>query len=232
MHVQDLGALERSTLRERCLLALRSALTAGRFPPGGHLNEVELATLFGVSRATVREALRHLQQEGLIVVGSRGMLHVRQLNSDEIREIYSVRAALEALAAETLSALDDRRRVGAELQAAVALLDASEGNLPAQIEADLAFHLKLCELSGNRTLVASWRSIAGPIRVTIMHAGLERALHNMAAARHRPIVQAIEVGKPDIARSVVFGHMMQAAERLVQATDAGQQDLIPAARPI
>jgi DNA-binding GntR family transcriptional regulator len=56
--------------------ALRLALTSGRYRPGDHLGEVELATHLGVSRGTVREALRHLQQEGLVTAGNRGMLRV------------------------------------------------------------------------------------------------------------------------------------------------------------
>ncbi len=230
MPIDALCALERSSLRERCLLALRSALTSGRFAPGDHLNEVELAAIFDVSRATVREALRHLQQEGLVASGSRGMLHVRRLDGVDIREIYGVRAALEALAAEALCGLPERRQVTAALRAGLARLRRHEGDLSAQIEADLAFHLKLCELSGNRTLLRSWRSIEGSIRITIMHAGLERALNNMAVERHLPIVDAIERGDGASARAVVFAHMSQAAERLVQALDDRPVDLVdPAA---
>src|SRR3712207_9335000 len=64
--IESLSSLDRSTLRERALEALRSAILSGRYRPGDHLGEVELATHLGVSRGTVREALRHLQQEGLV----------------------------------------------------------------------------------------------------------------------------------------------------------------------
>ncbi len=212
-----IDTLQRSTLRERCLAALRSALTTGRFRPGAHLSEVDLAGKFGVSRATVREALRHLQQEGLVEAGSRGMLHVRRLDARDIRELYSVRAALEALAAEALAIQDQRAPAVTTLRHRLACFGTDGSDLSAQIEADLAFHLTLCELSGNRTLARSWRLIEGSIRMTIMHAGLERALHNMAAARHRPIVDAIESGDAASARKIVFEHMGQAAERLVRA---------------
>src|SRR4051794_41885991 len=69
-----LSSLDRSTLRERALEALRSAITSGGYRPGDHLGEVELASHLGVSRGTVREALRHLQQEGLVTAGERGGL--------------------------------------------------------------------------------------------------------------------------------------------------------------
>ena len=216
MPVTFLASVERSTLRERCLVALRSAITAGELAPGQHLSEVELAGRLGASRATIREALRHLQQDGLVVAGRRSMLRVRQLAANEIRELYAVRAALESLAAEALAARGDRAAAVSALEDAVQRLDRAEGDLPAQVEAALAFHVRLCELSHNDTLLRLWRSLEGPIRVTIMHAGPARALHNMAAARHRPIVAAIDAGDGAAARDVIGRHMAEAAERLVR----------------
>lgn len=80
MSVEPLASLDRSTLRERALDALRAAITAGQYRPGKHLGEVELSTHLGISRGTVREALRHLQQEGLVTAGPRGRLRVNQLS--------------------------------------------------------------------------------------------------------------------------------------------------------
>jgi DNA-binding GntR family transcriptional regulator len=62
MTAEPLTSLDRSTLRERALGALRSAITSGQYRPGDHLGEVELAGHLGVSRGTVREALRHLRR--------------------------------------------------------------------------------------------------------------------------------------------------------------------------
>ena len=59
MTAEPLPSLDRSTLRERALQSLRAAITSGRYRPGDHLGEVELASHLGVSRGTVREALRH-----------------------------------------------------------------------------------------------------------------------------------------------------------------------------
>src|SRR6185503_17509143 len=95
---EPLSNLDRSTLRERALEALRSAITSGQYRPGDHLGEVELASHLGVSRGTVREALRHLQQEGLVTAGNRGMLRVNTVSPREVRELFRVRAALESLA--------------------------------------------------------------------------------------------------------------------------------------
>ena len=95
MTAEPLSNLDRSTLRERALEAVRSAITSGQYKPGDHLSEVALAGHLGVSRGTVREALRHLQQEGLVTAGNRNMLRVSTISPKDVRELFRVRAALE-----------------------------------------------------------------------------------------------------------------------------------------
>src|SRR6476620_3365951 len=102
--------LQKKSLREQALSALRTAITSGEHEPGRHLVETELSEMLQISRGTLREALRQLEQEGLLSAGPRGRLSVRHLDAKEIRDIYSVRAALESLAARTLCVLPDRQR--------------------------------------------------------------------------------------------------------------------------
>lgn len=211
--------LDRRTLREQCLSLLRTAITDGRLPAGSRIVETELSAAFGVSRGTLREALRHLQQEGLLTTGARGLV-VRRFAPSEIRDIFRVRAAIESLAAETVSRRPDREDCVRQLRDALDELRASEGSVTEQAEADLAFHLLLCRLSGNAALVQTWEFLSGPLRVTIMHAGPDKALHNMSASRHAPILDALESGDFEEGRRVVQEHMDQAAERIVAALEA------------
>jgi DNA-binding GntR family transcriptional regulator len=168
MSLEPLASLDRSTLRERSLEALRSAIISGQYRPGDHLSEVALAKNLGVSRGTVREALRHLQQEGLVTPGNRGMLRVNAVSPKEVRELFRVRAALEGLAAAEIMASPERDAAVATLREASARLD-DTGDFAAKLEADLGFHLLMCQLSGNSMLVEAWRYIEGRIRVTIMN---------------------------------------------------------------
>ena len=119
MSAEPLASLDRTTLRERALGALRSAITSGRYRPGDHLGEVELATHLGVSRGTVREALRHLQQEGLVSAGNRGMLRVNTISPTEVRELFRVRAALESLAVRDIIRSPDSSRAVTALREAL-----------------------------------------------------------------------------------------------------------------
>ena len=86
-------------LRMQVLDELRQSIIAGRLAPGSRLVERELTAMMGVSRTVVREALRQLESEGLIsIVPNKGPI-VRQLTVEEAKELYSIRAVLEGLAA-------------------------------------------------------------------------------------------------------------------------------------
>jgi DNA-binding GntR family transcriptional regulator len=190
--------------------ALRSAITSGQYRPGDHLGEVELAKHLGISRGTVREALRHLQQEGLVTAGNRGMLRVNSVSPREVRELFRVRAALEGLAAAEIIASPKRDDAVATLRAALEQLDV-DGDFAAKLEADLGFHLLLCRLSGNSMLVDSWQYLEGRIRITIMNGESPGTPSMMARDRHAPIVDAIESGDPAAALKIVQEHMAAAA---------------------
>lgn len=208
--------LEKTSLREQALSALRKAITTGQLQPGTHLVETDLSEALQISRGTLREAMRQLQQEGLISAGARGRLSVRHLDAKEIRDIFGVRAALESLAASELAARADRSAAVAELRAAVTDMDRwAASNLEDRIEADLRFHRTMCHLSNNETLLHSWTSLEGSIRMSIMYAGVDRALKNMDAKRHLEIVDAIESGDGATAAEAVRAHMAGAASVLV-----------------
>jgi DNA-binding GntR family transcriptional regulator len=87
-------------IRSQVVENLRTAITSGRFAPGQRLVEKDLCDLLGVSRPSVREALRELESEGLInTVPFRGPL-VTKLTARDAASIYEVRSVLEALAAK------------------------------------------------------------------------------------------------------------------------------------
>jgi DNA-binding GntR family transcriptional regulator len=217
--VEPLSSLDRSTLRERALEALRSAITSGRYRPGDHLGEVDLGQHLGVSRGTVREALRHLQQEGLVTVGNRNRLLVNSLTPQQVRELFRVRAALEGLAAAEVIASPKKDEAVATLREALGQLATGDtGDFAERLEADLGFHLLLCQLSGNSMLVDAWRYLEGRIRVTIMNGESAGTPTMMSRDRHAPIVEAIERGDSAAATAVVQQHMAAAADQYAPAS--------------
>jgi DNA-binding GntR family transcriptional regulator len=213
MATQPLASLDRSTLRERALEALRTAITSGQYRPGDHLGEEELAGRLGVSRGTVREALRHLQQEGLVTAGARGMLRVHSLAPGEIRDLFQVRGALEGLAVTLLIASPRKDEAVLRLRKALSDLDDPDHDFSAHIDADLGFHLLLCQLTENSVLVDAWRHLEGRVRITIFSDN-ERHLNILSGSHHAPIVDALEEGDADQAVKVLRDHMMLAVDRL------------------
>ncbi|WP_129656890.1 GntR family transcriptional regulator [Rothia halotolerans] len=209
--------LRRTSLREQALDALRSAITAGKIAPGTRLIETELSGQLGISRGTLREALRELHQQGLVTLDSSRGMSVRSLDREEIEDIFSVRAALEALAVETLSTREDRAAIARELRAKLAGMETARGNgsLEDEVEADLDFHHDLCRLSENSTLIHTWESLEGSIRMTIAWSGLGKAVGNMSPQRHAAVVDGIESGDPGQAASALRQHMREAIANLL-----------------
>jgi GntR family transcriptional regulator, trigonelline degradation regulator len=98
-------------LREQVLAALRTAILEFQFQPGQRLVERELCEMTGVSRTSVREALRHLESEGLVEnIPNRGPI-VAVVTPDKARYIYELRGALEALAAGLFAERADSRQM-------------------------------------------------------------------------------------------------------------------------
>lgn len=208
--------LQRNTLRMQAVDALRRAITTGELPPGSHVSEIDMSARLGISRGTLREAMRTLQLEGLLTEGSRGRLLVRYLGERELRDLFRVRAALESLAARSLTERDDLERIVALLRAAVERMAQSEQeSLEARMQADLDFHRELCRLSENETLIRAWSALEGSIQMSITRSGIERAVRNMDVPRHLEIVDAIATGDGDHAASVVAEHMQLATETLI-----------------
>src|SRR5689334_11856309 len=85
-------------IREQIEQQLRQAITSGHFRPGDRLIERELCTLFGVSRASLREALRQLEGDGLLTNIPHKGLVVATMTKEQAFDVYQVRAVLEGLA--------------------------------------------------------------------------------------------------------------------------------------
>jgi DNA-binding GntR family transcriptional regulator len=88
--------LPRATLKAHLITSLRDAIITRAFKPGDRLNETQLARKYGVSRIPVREALLHLQEQGLVMNHPRRGMFVNILSDDDCQKINSLRIILEA----------------------------------------------------------------------------------------------------------------------------------------
>lgn len=202
--------LNRLTLREQVLENLREAIVSGELRPGSVLTETELAERFQVSRGTVREAMRALQSAHLITGDARGTLRVHVPDDREIREVYRVRAALEGLALREVIASPNRTEYAERLRQALPP-EAAKLSFIEALNIDLAFHEQLCRLSGNETLLTSWKRLEDQMRVVLLSSGRTEPLDIMSHSHHEPIVDAIDDGDLDKASQLIYDHMDLAA---------------------
>ena len=210
---RDIAPFDKRTLRQRCTTHVRDLIIMGGMRPGEHLIETRLAVDLGVSRGTLREALRPLEIEGLLVDDGRGHMLVRDMTAAEIREVFEVRGALETLAATLLAARSDRGDTSDQLRAVLEPLRDETLDFATQIEADLRFHEVLCQLTGNNTLLRAWQQLIGQIEMMIVAAGPLVAANRMRYAEHVVIADAIASGDLASVRQVVGAHMDEFATK-------------------
>ncbi|MEN8584741.1 GntR family transcriptional regulator [Burkholderia sp. RS01] len=209
------SAFDKRTLRDRCTQYVRDQIISGAIKPGEHLKEMHLSEEMGVSRGTLREALRPLETEGLIVDDGKRHMLVREITSQEILDVFEVRAMLETLAARKIVASDRREEMTQELRRDLEPLNEPGLEFARQLEVDLKFHERLCALAGNPTLLAAWRNLIGQIEMMIIAAGPDKASGRMRFDEHIQIVEAIESGVEDKAVAALRDHMNDFCSRYV-----------------
>jgi DNA-binding GntR family transcriptional regulator len=141
---------------------IREAIVSGGLTPGTHLKESNLAAQMSVSRSPVREALRQLEQEGLVVIIPNQGCYVRDFDPEDIREIFTLRAALETLACEIV--LEDGKLQSADLAQLEGLIEQQMRAIEKQdlthlTELDMTFHEFVCSKAGFERLLKMWRSL-------------------------------------------------------------------------
>ena len=190
---------------------IRQAITSGRFVPGQRLSERELAAQCGVSRTPIREAFRHLIQEGLVVYKPNSGYRIIPLSEELARHILVVREILESMAAR-LTALQDPKGAAEAMAKTLpwARQAYREGDLSGLITANQSFHQALVERSGNPVLEAMYRTLQGYIGL-MMSVSLSWHRRPVETFReHGGILRALKSGDPDAAERAIRRHVRSA----------------------
>jgi DNA-binding GntR family transcriptional regulator len=184
--------MSRTLARDEAYEKLRSWIIAARLCPGETLRDQDIATALGVSRTPVREALRRLEDEGLVETALNRWTRVAPLDLDETAETYVVVEALELLALELAFAKlapDDLVRLdnfNRRMRTSARRRDPG-----AAVVADESFHQTWIDVTGNGTLVAVLRQLKAKLR-RIELAYFDTASHAQESFReHTAIVRAL-----------------------------------------
>jgi DNA-binding GntR family transcriptional regulator len=205
------------TLAEQTADLLRERIIAGHFRSGERLVEARIASQLQISRGPVREALKQLREEGLVREEPRRGAFVASPTIEDVRDVYDLRAALEARAARLVIRNEDPTAVEA-LDRAVGRIEeaARAGDLARIVRSDYEFHETLCRVSGNRRLHDAFVRNASALRALL---GLEeeRFYESFQAIwdQHRELLETVRSGDVNRAQALFTDHMEDARDRLI-----------------
>jgi DNA-binding GntR family transcriptional regulator len=223
-----LTAPSQRTLSDYVADQLRQAILIGQLQPSQRLVEEDLATSLQTSRGPVRDAIRMLENEGLVIRQPHRGAFVADWTPDDVREIYSLREALESLAIRYAikNATDEQIN---ELEKLVHEMDNLAHHDYTQFEAtdlDMIFHRTLCQISGHHRLLSAWESISAQIRLVV----LKHRLRNPADLRdrgivwHEKIVECLRQRQTECAIQELERHMAVSIEWLIKSMEANNNE--------
>jgi DNA-binding GntR family transcriptional regulator len=224
----NLQSIKRETLADGVYAQLKMAIMGGRLRDGTELKQGELAAQLGVSRVPVREALRRLQAEHLVVAEPFQCFVVTSLTSDQVSELLELREELEVFALKKTLASDMlKQRVQAAKTAAKSLTLSQEDE--SWLAADREFHR---ELNGPTTAVAT---IIEDVRERVHRYYLSAPAlvqrRREVLKEHATLVAALEAGDQEAVERAIRSHVHATQEHLSKSfVDAGPSELESAGR--
>ena len=218
-------------LSERLRESIEEEIATGRLVPGSRLDEVELATRFGVSRTPIREALNLLQGEGLIESAPRRGAVVAQISPQRLVEMFEVMAELEAMCAR----LAARRMSDAELDALQEAHEACRGaalanDSDAYFYANEKFHYAIYAGSHNAFLAEQASYLQRKLRPYRRLQLRVRHRTSRSFEEHQGIVDALRAGDAETVARNIRNHVVVQGERFADLVASLSQMTPPAPR--
>lgn len=215
-----LDGFDNTTLRARVHQHLRDGIVSNRIPPGTVLQEVPLASLLGVSRGPVREALGDLAAEGLVTITPRRGAVVSTLTKRDFLEAYQVREALEAMAVRLAVPIMSEARYAILGRAQERMVDcAARGDFLGFFDGNIAFHEAWVEASGNGKLLDVYRRLMAQLVVYRRPSAFLRGGLDQSIREHQGIIDAARAGDGDLASTLMLQHIEVPQRRLLTLTE-------------
>jgi DNA-binding GntR family transcriptional regulator len=196
---------------------LRQRIFAHELTPGMWIDEQKLAEQYGISRTPLREALKVLAAEGLVVLKPRRGCYVTEISRQDLDDIFPLMSMLEGrCAAEAVrragpADIRDLKSIHDRLEAA-----ARDGRIDAFFEANQEFHRRIQELSGNRWLLSVIQDLRQVLKLSRLHSlSLEGRLQQ-SLDEHRAIMAAFEAGDIGTAEARMQDHLLSGREALAK----------------
>lgn len=203
-------------LRDVVFNTLRQAILRGELKPGERLMEIQLANKLGVSRTPIREAIRKLELEGLVLMIPRKGAEVAEITEKSLRDVLEVRRALEELAVElvcekiTDEQIQDLKGAAEDFKASL-----KDGDITRIAEADVKFHDVIYMATDNQKLIQLLNNLREQMyRYRVEY--LKRSdFHQQLIDEHEEIIETIENGQKERAVQVVCQHVDNQVEAVM-----------------
>jgi DNA-binding GntR family transcriptional regulator len=208
--------------------ALRDMILTGVLGPGSRLNEVELSTALGISRAPLREAIRDLASQGLLTIVTHKGAFVPSYTVNDLQDIYEVRIAIETHAVRLLAV----RRSAADMDELNELLDRTAKEVTRSgsraYPSGLDFHGRVIELTGNGHLIDISTSVGRKIHLARARSGRSPERAQEALQEHREIVNCMG-SDPGAAAILMMRHLQLSLASVLRVSDsAPESESLPA----
>lgn len=207
----ELVPLKAKTLVELAVEAIVEAAAKGVFLPGDRIVEAEVARRLNVSRIPVREALRVLESQGVVVSERYRGMRLMSVDIDRLEKILKVRLALEKLAgAEVMARVAENPAVLAPLEAVLAEMhvagDAGDGYRVAHL--DTRFHECLCELSRNTVLLRAWQPLARQLTIIFGLSTMKKGVKSIVE-EHDEVIAVLKQGDRAAFEALMEVHILE-----------------------
>ncbi len=207
-------------LYEQVAERLRARIFAHELPPGAWIDEQALALEYGISRTPLREALKVLAAEGLVVLKPRRGCYVTELSEQDIDEVFPVMAVLEGKVAE----LSARRVTSADFARLAAIHEelekhAATNNADRFFEANQRFHDALQTIAGNRYLAQLINDARKVIKLTRRDSLRLEGRLRQSLAEHCGILDALRDHDPEAARQRMHDHLISGRAALARLAE-------------
>lgn len=206
-------------LRDVVFQTLRRAIITGEFAPGERLMEIALANQLGVSRTPVREAIRKLELEGLVVMIPRKGAQVAKITEDNLRDVIEVRSALEefaaSLACQRINKEEKQELTKLHNQFETAV--ENEAGILEIIEKDEQFHEAIVRATKNKRLITILSSLREQFYRYRMEYVKDTNNRSQLVKEHEAMMNAIFHGNAEEATRIMKIHLANQQAGLIQA---------------
>lgn len=217
MGINKLNLDDYKPLREVVFENIRKVIIEGVLKPGERLMEIQLSEQLGVSRTPVREAIRMLELEGLVVMLPRKGAYVANISKKDLMDILEVRVGLEGLAAYcatdrmTKDHIKKLETISKELEEAV-----YKNDVETMLAKDEEFHTLIFEATGNKRLISMMINIWETVyRFRLMYMSDYSSAVNIVD-EHKKIIEAFKKGKANLAEKLAKEHIELAQQFMIE----------------